>query len=187
MPVEFITAVLRSTALSIDQELGGAGARIAGRAGEGPAPGEAGRGREAGRDKSQAREGSEAGGKEAGGEAKVGEFEIRFVPEECFADAVRQMQALGPENPLSWMWQWYTHFVDGATNKSAEITRIFGPTATPQSAHGGPSASVNDAAVGLIGIDLAPGSLPRDTSAGSGSAQRRRPSRRGAELASAQQ
>ena len=29
-----------------------------------------------------------------------------------------QMQALGPENPMSWMWQWYTHFVDGATTKA---------------------------------------------------------------------
>ncbi len=50
-----------------------------------------------------------------------------------YADAVRQMQALGPDNPLSWMWQWYTHFVDGTTTKSAEITRIFGSTVTPQS------------------------------------------------------
>ena len=51
-----------------------------------------------------------------------------------YADAVRQMQALGPDNPLSWMWQWYTHFVDGTTSKSAEITRIFGDVATPLSA-----------------------------------------------------
>lgn len=50
-----------------------------------------------------------------------------------YADAVRQMQALGPDNPMSWMWQWYTHFVNGTTTKADEITRIFGPTATPQS------------------------------------------------------
>jgi len=50
-----------------------------------------------------------------------------------YADAVRQMQLLGPDNPMSWTWQWYTHFVDGATTKADEITRIFGTTATPQS------------------------------------------------------
>jgi tyrosinase len=36
-----------------------------------------------------------------------------------YANAVRAMQAMGPDNPLSWSWQWYTHFVDGATNKAA--------------------------------------------------------------------
>jgi len=50
-----------------------------------------------------------------------------------YADAVRQMQALGPDNPMSWLWQWYTHFVNGTTSKSAEISRIFGTTTTPQS------------------------------------------------------
>ena len=35
---------------------------------------------------------------------------------EVYANAVRQMQQLGPDNPMSWMWQWYTHFVDGATS-----------------------------------------------------------------------
>lgn len=43
-----------------------------------------------------------------------------------FANAMRAMQARGQRDPLSWMWQWYTHFVDGKTTKSAEITRIFG-------------------------------------------------------------
>ena len=43
-----------------------------------------------------------------------------------YANAVRKMRALGPSNPLSWTWQWYTHFVDGSTTKSAEISRIFG-------------------------------------------------------------
>jgi len=50
-----------------------------------------------------------------------------------YADAVRQMKLLGPDNPMSWMWQWYTHFVNGTTTKADEINRIFGTTATPQS------------------------------------------------------
>jgi hypothetical protein len=50
-----------------------------------------------------------------------------------YADAVRQMKALGPDNPMGWLWQWYTHFVNGTTTKGDEITRIFGTTATPQS------------------------------------------------------
>ena len=45
---------------------------------------------------------------------------------EIYAGAVRQMQAMGPDNPMSWMWQWYTHFVNGATTKAAEIDRVFG-------------------------------------------------------------
>jgi len=49
-----------------------------------------------------------------------------------YADAVRQMQALGPDNPMSWLWQWYTHFVNGTTTKANEINRIFGTTTTPQ-------------------------------------------------------
>jgi hypothetical protein len=43
-----------------------------------------------------------------------------------YANAVRKMEALGSSNPTSWMWQWYTHFVDGSTTKSSEISRIFG-------------------------------------------------------------
>src|SRR5678816_842360 len=43
-----------------------------------------------------------------------------------YANAVRRMHALGSSNPTSWMWQWYSHFVDGSTTKSAEISRIFG-------------------------------------------------------------
>ena len=35
--------------------------------------------------------------------------------------------ARAPESdPLSWLWQWYTHFVNGTTTKANEITRIFG-------------------------------------------------------------
>ena len=47
-----------------------------------------------------------------------------------YAAAVHKMQALGPTHPMSWTWQWYTHFVDGSTTKSAEISRIFGSTAS---------------------------------------------------------
>ncbi|WP_159015798.1 tyrosinase family protein [Cognatiluteimonas profundi] len=43
-----------------------------------------------------------------------------------YAAAVPRMQALGPTHPMSWMWQWYTHFVDGSTTKTAEMSRIFG-------------------------------------------------------------
>ncbi|HZH44165.1 MAG TPA: tyrosinase family protein [Lysobacter sp.] len=49
-----------------------------------------------------------------------------------YAQAIQLMQAMGPDNPMSWMWQWYTHFVDGNTSKSAELTRIFGDAASPQ-------------------------------------------------------
>ena len=51
-----------------------------------------------------------------------------------FADAVRVMKARSQSDPRGWLWQWYTHFVSGATTKSAEITRIFGSTTTSQSA-----------------------------------------------------
>ena len=51
---------------------------------------------------------------------------------EVYAGAVRTMMALPPENPLSWSWSWYTHFVDGTTNKAAELTRLFGDTPSPQ-------------------------------------------------------
>lgn len=48
-----------------------------------------------------------------------------------FADGVRTMQALPANDPNSWMWQWYTHFVDGTTNKNAELDRIFGTASSP--------------------------------------------------------
>jgi tyrosinase len=50
-----------------------------------------------------------------------------------FANAVAAMKARGEMDALSWQWQWYTHFVNGATTKSAEISRMFGTTVTPQS------------------------------------------------------
>jgi len=56
---------------------------------------------------------------------------------QIYADAVRKMKLRGPQDPLGWMWQWYTHFVDGTTTKANEINRIFGPEATPLSALAG--------------------------------------------------
>jgi hypothetical protein len=50
---------------------------------------------------------------------------------EIYAIAVRRMEAMGPDNPLSWMWQWYTHFVSGATTKADELTRVFATTDSP--------------------------------------------------------
>jgi len=51
---------------------------------------------------------------------------------QVYADAVAKLQALAATTPLSWTWQWYTHFVNGATTKSSEITRLFGSTTTTQ-------------------------------------------------------
>ena len=49
-----------------------------------------------------------------------------------YANGLRAMQAMTPDNPSSWMWQWYTHFVDGATDKANEVLRVWGETVTPQ-------------------------------------------------------
>ena len=35
------------------------------------------------------------------------------------------------EDPLSWVFQWYTHWVKGSTSKTAEINRIYGPNPSP--------------------------------------------------------
>ncbi|RPE81666.1 tyrosinase family protein [Vulcaniibacterium tengchongense] len=48
-----------------------------------------------------------------------------------FADAVGRMRLRGEADPLGWTWQWYTHFVNGATTKADEIARIFGSATTP--------------------------------------------------------
>ncbi|KGQ20218.1 Tyrosinase family protein [Lysobacter dokdonensis DS-58] len=50
-----------------------------------------------------------------------------------YANAMRTMLAKPETDPTSWLWQWYSHFVNGATTKAAELTRIFGTTVTPQS------------------------------------------------------
>jgi len=50
---------------------------------------------------------------------------------QIYAEAVAKMQALGPGDPLSWTWLFYTHFVDGITTKDSEIQRIFGDDPSP--------------------------------------------------------
>ena len=37
-----------------------------------------------------------------------------------YANAMRTMLARPETDPISWLWQWYTHFVSGATTKAAE-------------------------------------------------------------------
>ncbi|NUS59945.1 MAG: hypothetical protein HOQ01_03260 [Lysobacter sp.] len=49
-----------------------------------------------------------------------------------YANAMRAMLARPDSDPLSWLWQWYTHFVRTGTNKANEINRVFGTTVTPQ-------------------------------------------------------
>ena len=45
---------------------------------------------------------------------------------EIYAYAVAAMHRRSDNSPLSWLWQHYTHFVNGSTTKEAEISRIFG-------------------------------------------------------------
>jgi tyrosinase len=52
---------------------------------------------------------------------------------QVYADAVLKMQARGADDPLSWTWAWYTHFVDGLTTKDSEIARVFAGAVTPAS------------------------------------------------------
>lgn len=47
---------------------------------------------------------------------------------QIYAGAVAAMKLRSEQDPLSWTWQWYTHFVDGTTTKAKELTRIFGAT-----------------------------------------------------------
>jgi len=54
-----------------------------------------------------------------------------------YADAVRAMHQRSDGDPLSWVWQHYTHFVNGSTTKAAEITRIFGSQPSARSALAG--------------------------------------------------
>src|SRR3954451_13228037 len=51
-----------------------------------------------------------------------------------YAQAVKQMMALPPSNPLSWTFQWYTHAVPTNTTKAAELASIFGPNPSPNKA-----------------------------------------------------
>jgi len=50
-----------------------------------------------------------------------------------YADAMRAMLARPETDPLSWLWQWYTHFVRKDRTKAAELLRIFGGVVSPQS------------------------------------------------------
>lgn len=52
---------------------------------------------------------------------------------EIYADAITRMKALTDDDPLGWLWQWYTHFVNGTTSKSAELSRIFGGVSSSRS------------------------------------------------------
>ena len=46
-----------------------------------------------------------------------------------YAKGVGAMKNLKAGDPTSWLFQWYTHFVNGSTTKAAEISRIY-PTAS---------------------------------------------------------
>ena len=49
-----------------------------------------------------------------------------------YADAVCKMKdTIKEEDPTSWVFQWYTHWVKGSTTKSAEISRIYGGGSSP--------------------------------------------------------
>ena len=50
-----------------------------------------------------------------------------------YANAMRAMLARPDNDPLSWLWWWYSHFVPNATTKANEIARIWGGVVTPQS------------------------------------------------------
>ena len=50
-----------------------------------------------------------------------------------YANAMRTMLTRTETDPTSWLWQWYIHFVNGATTKANEVTRIFGTEVTPLS------------------------------------------------------
>jgi tyrosinase len=47
-----------------------------------------------------------------------------------YATTVKKMLATAEGDPRGWTFQWYTHFVKGSTNKTAELARIY-PTPNP--------------------------------------------------------
>lgn len=51
-----------------------------------------------------------------------------------YATAVRTLMSLPQQDPRSWTFLWYTHWVRGDTTKEAEIARIFPDTADPRNA-----------------------------------------------------
>jgi tyrosinase len=51
---------------------------------------------------------------------------------QTYAKAVAAMKALPTSDPRSWVFQWYTHWVDGNTTKDAAIQAAYGSTSSPQ-------------------------------------------------------
>ena len=51
-----------------------------------------------------------------------------------YATAVRTLMSLPEQDPRSWTFLWYTHWVRGDTTKEAEIARIYPDTADPRNA-----------------------------------------------------
>jgi tyrosinase len=49
-----------------------------------------------------------------------------------YSRAVAKMMAMSAQEPCSWTFQWYTHFVKGSTTKAAAISAIFGSNNSPQ-------------------------------------------------------
>lgn len=49
-----------------------------------------------------------------------------------YASAVEKMKALPTSDPRSWVFQWYTHWVDGNTTKDAALQATFGSQSSPQ-------------------------------------------------------
>lgn len=49
-----------------------------------------------------------------------------------YAQAVAKMKQLPPSDPRSWTFQWYTHWVNGATTKDDEVMRIFPSPGAPR-------------------------------------------------------
>lgn len=51
---------------------------------------------------------------------------------QVYAQAVAAMKALPTSDPRSWVFQWYTHWVDGTTTKDAAIQAAYGSASSPQ-------------------------------------------------------
>jgi tyrosinase len=51
-----------------------------------------------------------------------------------YAQAVKVMKTTAGGDPRSWLFQWYTHFVNGDTDKDAEITRLYNNPMDPNRA-----------------------------------------------------
>jgi|SRR6516225_3211906 len=49
-----------------------------------------------------------------------------------YRQAVQLMMNTPSGSPLSWLFQWYTHWVRGDSTKNAQLNAIFGPNPSPQ-------------------------------------------------------